>query len=92
MNNQDKFYKWDPNASFTFTGKDFSMLYNILDQITGTPSFQQRVYDARETFSIISLKDLMSKKLSENIGGLVQEVSKEEHDAAIIEAMDKKSE
>lgn len=95
MNNNNQpttYYKWEPEDTFTFSGKDFSMLYNILEQVTATPDFQQRLYTARETMSVVSLHELMKAKLQEGVAsGIVKPVTKEEHDQALADAIAEQS-
>ena len=68
--------------------KDFSYLYNLLESIARTPQFQERLYQARETYQIVGALDLVRAKLKEGVdNGIVKEVSQEEHDKALEQAM-----
>lgn len=92
MENQS-FFKWQPEDVFSFNGKDFSLLYNLLENITQTPQFQERLYNARETMQTVSLHDLVRSKLQEGVkSGIVKEVTKEEHDSMMAEAVKKSQE
>lgn len=88
--NQDQhYYKWEPTDQFSFSGKDFSFIYNLLENITQTPQFQEKLYSARETMQVVSLHDILRAKLQENVtSGIVKEVNKEEHEDAVKKALE----
>ena len=57
-------YSWAPDAKFEITDKQFSSLFNNLNAIVQSPSFQERLEEAKGTIAIAQLQALMNEVLS----------------------------
>ncbi len=60
-------YKWNPEDQFRFDGKEYSLIFNSLEQIVNSPSFQSKVVEANEVMAILNMHQLVKQKLEKAI-------------------------
>lgn len=60
-------YKWNPEDQFRFDGKEYSLVFNSLEQIVNSPSFQSKVIEANEVMTILNIHQLVKQKLEKAI-------------------------
>ena len=61
-------YKWAPGSNFPLTDAQFSALFNNLNAIAQSPSFQQKLEEAKATLAIAQLQGVMNDILSAAVG------------------------
>jgi hypothetical protein len=68
-------YSWQEGSNFQITDKQFSSLFNNLNAIVQSPTFQERLEEAKGTIAIAQLQALMNEILGSAVqSGVATEV------------------
>ena len=54
-------YKWSNDAVIPLNSEQFSILYGSLAAIVSSPSFQEKIIEAQQTFAIVNCQSIMNE-------------------------------
>lgn len=81
MEQEQVFYSWLPEDVFKFNSSEFSTIYNTLEELVNTPTFQEDLMRANTTIKTANLYNLMTEKMKNLVAaGVVKKINKEERD------------
>lgn len=81
------YYQWDKDDFFKFNSSEFSTLYNTLEEVVNTPTFQESLMNANNTIKTANLYNLMRQKMDSLVkAGIVKTITKVQRDQLIKES------